>query len=182
MLNKAKNLARKILPAPNDLTVDDVREAREYIAEYWTHLERYHPSDEKSLIGLPEPYIVPSYAEGHEFDYNELFYWDSFFMMQGLLDAQHKKLLMGILEDFIFLFNRFHVIPNASRTYQTSRSQPPFLTSFIFDLYDTYKLDIKWLERVIETAKDEYFTVWMGTRTPHARRVYRELSRYYDFT
>lgn len=60
----------------------DVAEARTYIKNYWDHLKRNHPNDEENLIGLPKPFLVPSYAEGHEFDYNELFYWDSYFMVQ----------------------------------------------------------------------------------------------------
>lgn len=164
-----------------DLTPEDVSQARAYIRGYWPKLERYHPKDDESLVGLPKPYLVPSYAEGHEFDYDELYYWDSYFMVQGMLDEQHKELVMGILEDLIFIFKRFKIIPNASRLYLTSRTQPPLLTSFIFDVYQAYGLDKAWLKDRIEVAKQEYETVWMGTRKPNARQVYRGLSRYYDF-
>jgi alpha,alpha-trehalase len=164
-----------------DLTPDDVRVARDYIAAYWPKLERYHPKDDGSLVGLPKPYLVPSFAEGHEFDYNELYYWDSYFMVQGLLDEPHRTLNLGILEDLVYLYKRFNIIPNGSQLYYVSRTQPPFLTSFIFDMYNTYKLDKKWLKDMIHVAKQEYETVWMGTRKPNARMVYQGLSRYYDF-
>jgi alpha,alpha-trehalase len=163
------------------LTHDDVKVARDYIKAYWPKLERYNPKDQDSLIGMPKPYLVPSYAEGHEFDYNELYYWDSYFMIQGLLTEDHKALVMGILDDFVHVFKRFKIIPNGSQMYYLSRSQPPFLSSFIFDLYDAYGLDKAWLKEKIAVAKDEYNTVWMGTRKPNARQVYRGLSRYYDF-
>lgn len=163
------------------LTADDVAAAREYVREYWTKLERYHPKDDESLIGLPHPFLVPSYAEGHEFDYDEMFYWDSYFMVQGLFDDDHRELVMGILDDLIYLFKRFKVIPNASRLYMTARSQPPLLTSFIFDVYQAYNPGKKWLKDRIEVAKAEYETVWMGTRKPNARLVHEGLSRYYDF-
>jgi alpha,alpha-trehalase len=88
---------------------------------------------------------------------------------------------MGILEDLFSEFKRYKIIPNSSQTYMTSRTQPPFLTSFIFDLYKAYKLDNKWLKEAIDIAKQEYETVWMGTRKPNARQVYQGLSRYYDF-
>ena len=123
MLDKAKTLASKgkvkLLSFRQDkeLTAEDVRVARDYIAAYWPKLERYHPKDDESLIGLPKPFLVPSYAEGHEFDYNELYYWDSYFMVQGMLDEQHKDLVMGVLEDLVYIFNRFKIIPNASRLY-----------------------------------------------------------------
>src|SRR6266567_1134898 len=164
-----------------DLTAEDVQAARDYIAAYWKKLERFHPKDDGVLIGVPKPYLVPSYAEGHEFDYHELFYWDSYFMAQGLLDEEHKELVLGILEDLVSVFKRFKIIPNASRLYYTSRSHPPFLSSFIFDVYDAYHMDEKWLHTMMEVAKDEYETVWMGTRKPNARQVYQGLSRYYDF-
>jgi alpha,alpha-trehalase len=181
MLEKATQFAKSLIRRSEQLTEEDVRTARAYIKEYWTHLERYHPKDDESLIGLPKPYLVPSYAEGHEFDYNELYYWDSYFMVQGLLDEEHKELVLGILEDLVALFNRFGIIPNGSRLYYTSRSHPPFLTSFIFDVYYAYDLNQDWLKRYIEVAKKEYETVWMGERKPNARQVYQGLSRYYDF-
>ena len=164
-----------------NLTPEDVQAARDYIAAYWKKLERFHPKDDGVLIGVPKPYIVPSYAEGHEFDYEELYYWDSYFMVQGLMDEAHKDLVMGILEDLVYIFKRFKIIPNGSRLYYVSRTQPPFLTSFIMDVYNAYRLDKKWLKSMIDVAKDEYETVWMGTRKPNARQVYMGLSRYYDF-
>lgn len=163
-----------------DLTADDVQAARAYIAAYWKKLERFHPKDDGSVLGIPKPYLVPSYEEGREFDFNELYYWDSYFMVQGHLDADHRELNLGILEDLLSLFKRFGAIPNASRTYLTGRSQPPVLTTFIFDLYTTYNLDRSWLAEAIKVAKQEYETVWMGTAKPNARQVYRGLSRYYD--
>lgn len=193
MFDKAKNLSnltnlaaktRVSLFSYNKdkpLTPDDTRAARDYVAAYWKKLERFHPKDDGVLIGVPKPYLVPSYAEGHEFDYEELFYWDSYFMVQGMLDEEHKELVMGILEDLISVFKRFKIIPNASRLYYTSRSHPPFLSSFIMDVYRAYNPGEKWLREHIEVAKEEYDTVWMGTRKPNARQVYEGLSRYYDF-
>jgi alpha,alpha-trehalase len=163
-----------------DLTPEDVQEARAYIAAYWKKVERLHPKDDESLLGLPKPYLVPSYRAKTGFDYNELYYWDSYFMVQSLLDEEHKELVLGILEDLMFLFKRYKVIPNASRTYLTGRSQPPFLTTFIFDVYSAYDMDEQWLKDAISLAEEEYKTVWMGVKKPNERLVYKGLSRYYD--
>jgi alpha,alpha-trehalase len=187
MFGKAKNIATRtrfrIFSYRQDkpLVAEDVQVARDYVKAYWKKLERFHPKDDENLIGLPKPYLVPSYAESHEFDYDELFYWDSYFMIQGMLDEEHKELVMGILEDFVSMFKRFKIIPNASRLYYVSRTQPPFLTSFIFDVYNAYNPGEKWLKEMIEIAKQEYETVWMGTRKPNARQAYQGLNRYYDF-
>ena len=190
MFGKAKNITTlatktriRLFPYRQDkeLTPEDVQAARDYIAAYWKKLERFHPKDDGVLIGVPKPYLVPSYAEGNEFDYHELFYWDSYFMAQGLLDEEHRELVMGILEDLVSIFKRFKIIPNASRLYYTSRSHPPFLSSFIMDVYQAYRLDKKWLNQMMDVAKEEYETVWMGTRKPNVRQIYMGLSRYYDF-
>src|SRR5436305_12414904 len=129
-LDKAKKILKKSLPPlplsfrpDKELTPEDVKAGRQYIAHYWTKVERFHPKDDESLLGLPKPYLVPSYKEKTGFDYNELYYWDSYFMVQGLLNQDNRELVQGILEDLLFLFKRFKVIPNASRTYLTGRSQ-----------------------------------------------------------
>ncbi len=183
-LSKAKEFVTKTLQLPlrtgKDLTPEDVKEAREYIAKYWKNVERFHPKDDESLLGLPKPYLVPSYQAKTGFDYNELYYWDSYFMVQGMLDDTHEKLVKGILEDLMALFERFKVIPNASRTYLTGRSQPPFLTTFIFDVYQTYKPGDEWLKEAMAIAQKEYEVVWMGVKKPNERQVYKGLSRYYD--
>jgi alpha,alpha-trehalase len=183
VIAKAKKLKNILLPnnKAGNVSADHVKPAREYIDHYWKKLERYNPKDDGSLIGLPKPYLVPASEEGHDFDFNELYYWDSYFMVQGMLNDPHRKeFVLGILENLLSLYKRFRIIPNASRTYLMGRSQPPFLTSFILDVYNAYGLDKKWLANSMEIAKDEYRTVWLGTAKPNMRQVYRGLSRYYD--
>lgn len=181
MINAPKNLLKAIFGSSSiNLLPSDVQPARQYIDEYWSKLERYHPKDDETLVGLPKRYLVPAYEEGHAFDFNEMYYWDSYFMAQGLLDDTHKELVLGMLENLIYMQQRFKVIPNASRIYFMSRSQPPFLTSFIFDIYETYKLDKAWLVKAMAVAEAEYKTVWLGIKKPNERQVYAGLSRYYD--
>lgn len=183
MLSKAKDTAKNFLAIGRktpELHEKDVVHAREYIDGYWQKLQRFHPKDDGALLGLPKPYLVPAYEEGHEFDFNEMYYWDSYFMVQGMMNEQHKELVEGILENLMSLQKRFKIIPNASRTYLMGRSQPPLLTSFIFDVFEAYGKDKKWLKANIARAQEEYEVVWMGTMKPYARQVYRGLSRYYD--
>lgn len=184
MLGKAKTIANKTglfsFKRDHSLNGDDVRPARDYIEQYWQKLERKHPKDDESLLGLPHTYLVPASEEGHEFDFDEMYYWDSYFMVQGMLDHEHKELVLGILDNLVNLYKRFGVIPNASRTYLMGRSQPPVLTSFIFDVYNAYDLGHEWLKEHILVAQSEYEHVWLGTAKPHWRQVYQGLSRYYD--
>ncbi len=185
MIDKAKKVTNKVrgfsfLRRNHDLTSEDVVESRDYIAQYWHKLERFHPKDDESLLGLPKPYLVPAFEEGHDFDFNEMYYWDSYFMAQGIMDDAHKSLVEGMLENLVSMYERYSIIPNASRTYLTGRSQPPFLTSYIWEVYQTYEPNIKWLKRMMAIAEMEYETVWMGIAKPNARRVFQGLSRYYD--
>ena len=181
MLGKIIRKTQDLLtPRHTDLSADQVLKARAYIANYWSKLKRYHPKDDDTLVGLPNPYLVPAFEEGHDFDFNEMYYWDSYFMVQGMLDADHKDLVMGMLDNLLYMQKRFGVIPNASRTYLMGRSQPPFLTSFIFDVYDAYDPGKAWLKKSIEQAKDEYARVWLSKSKPAAHLVYEGLSRYYD--
>lgn len=177
MLQKIK----RFWPGHTDLSSEDVLAARKYIEKYWSNLERYHPKDDESLLGLPNPYIVPAYEKDHDFDFNEMYYWDTYFMVQGMYnDPTKKDLVVGMLENLLFMFERFKTVPNASRTYLTGRSQPPILTSFIWEVFKAYDLSDKWLKKVMKVAEAEYYTVWMGEAKPNARLVYRGLSRYYD--
>jgi len=181
MITKTKTLVLKLLGRPrNELSAHDVKKARQYIADYWKKLERYHPKDDETLIGLPNPYLVPAFEEGHPFDFNEMYYWDSFFMVQGMFDDAHREFVMGVLDNLLIMQRRFGVIPNASRTYLMGRSQPPFLTTFILELYERYKPGKQWLKEKMSTAEAEYRTVWMGEAKPNWRQIFMGLSRYYD--
>lgn len=158
----------------------ELNKARRYIAKYWKELTRYTPKNVDTLVGLPNRYIVPAPQPNNDFDFDEMYYWDNYFIAQGLHVDDRQELLEGILENMCALLTRFGMVPNASRDYLTSRSQPPLLTSFIFDLYDTYQYDNAWLKRYIEVARQEYSTVWMGTKKPHWRLAHKGLSRFFD--
>lgn len=182
LFDQTKNIVKKIIGVNSTPQVNehDVRVARRYIDVYWDKLKRYHPKDDETLIGLPNQYLVPAYEEGHPFDFNEMYYWDSYFMVQGMLTQKDQDLVLGILDNLVHVQKRYKIIPNASRTYLMGRSQPPLLTSFIFDAYDTYSLNHRWLEKHIASASQEYSRVWMGESKPNWRNVYMGLSRYYD--
>ncbi len=180
ILNNNRLFKNLFGPKTEYLTSNDVKLARQYIASYWQKLERFHPKDDETLLGLPKPYLVPAYEAKHSFDFNEMYYWDSYFMVQGLLNQKHKDLVTGILHNLIYMQKKFGIIPNASRTYLMGRSQPPFLTSFILDVYKAYNKSSKWLHENMQVAEAEYNTVWMGVKKPNERQMYAGLSRYYD--
>lgn len=175
-----QTLLGKIIGTKSGLSPQARDKALAFIHSYWDALERHHPEDQGTLIGLPYPYIVPSSNKDEDFRFEEQYYWDSYFMALGLTDKLHQPLVEGMLENLIYLFNRFHLIPNASRMYFTGRSQPPLLTSFIFHVYDTYGKDTAWLNSHMAVAEEEYKKVWMNTQHPQWHNVHKGLSRYYD--
>ena len=83
--------------------------------------------EELSAQGLffPNPYIVP----GGRF--NEMYGWDSYFILLGLEAEHREKLAKGIVDNFLFEIEHYGGVLNANRTYYLTRSQPPFLTSMI---------------------------------------------------
>lgn len=155
----------------------DLNSVLKYIEDYWPKLVREHKSDVHSLIGLPNPYIVP--ADGEVFQ--EQYYWDSYPVVRALIDhPKYSKLAIGMVDNLLYLVKRFGIIPNASRYYFLSRSQPPVLSSMVFVVYEKTK-DNKWFENAIKLVEEEYSDVWMGkVHLRNFRHVYRGLSRYYD--
>ena len=155
----------------------DLKSVLDYIEDYWPKLVRVHKEDLRSLIGLPNPYIVP--ADGDVFQ--EQYYWDSFPIVRALINhPKYSKLAIGMVNNLLYLVKRFGIVPNGSRYYFLSRSQPPILSSLVFLVYQK-TCDKKWFEEAIKLVEEEYNDVWMGEiPLRNYRNVYRGLSRYYD--
>ena len=83
-----------------------------------TRTPRAHPL-RGSLLPLPHPYVVP----GGRF--TELYYWDSYFTMLGLADSGRVDLVDSMTDNFAHLIETYGHVPNGTRTYYLSRSQPP---------------------------------------------------------
>jgi alpha,alpha-trehalase len=133
------------------------------------------------LLYLPNPYVVP----GGRF--NEMYGWDSYFILLGL-EADHKEALAkGIVDNFLFEIENYGAVLNANRTYYLTRSQPPFLTSMIRAVFEdpaSFPATPEgrtqahaWLQRAYDLADRDYST-W--TRPEHAAGK-TKLARYFDY-
>src|SRR5215471_6327235 len=130
--------------------------------------------DPPGLLYLPNKYVVP----GGRF--NEMYGWDSYFIVRGLLQAGRVELARGMVDNFFFEIEHYGAMLNANRTYYLTRSQPPFLSSMFVDVYNAVprnKPDVPWLERAYKDLSKDYE---MWTRDPHLAGE-TGLSRYYDF-
>ncbi|MDT7855315.1 alpha,alpha-trehalase TreF [Rubrivirga sp. S365] len=98
-----------------------------HVRALWPVLTR--PADDpelvSSLIPLPNPYVVP----GGRF--REVYYWDSYFTMLGLVESGRLDLVRSVLDNFAFQIETVGHVPNGNRTYYLSRSQPPFFAAMV---------------------------------------------------
>ena len=81
--------------------------------------------------------------------------WDSYFIILGLVEDNRTELARGMVENFFFEIENYGAILNANRTYFFTRSQPPFLTSMIREVYEhpTGKpLSKEWLAKAYHYA------------------------------
>src|ERR1700729_2088937 len=128
----------------------------------------------QGLLYLENKYVVP----GGRF--NEMYGWDSYFIIRGLLRGGRIELARGMVDNFFFEIEHYGAMLNANRTYYLTRSQPPFLSSAFVDVYQATphdKPDTAWLERAYADLQKDY-EMWM--HDPH-RAGDTGLSRYYDF-
>ncbi len=176
----AGKIVRKITGQRGQIDQPHIAGALSYIEDHWAVLTHAEKSDIGTVIGLPHPYVVPAADPKTKFTFKEQYYWDSYFTAVGLVGGSHQKLAEGMLDNLIYLYKRFHFIPNASRMYYMSRSQPPVLTSFIRLIYETGNKDHQWLAERMAVAEQEYTTVWTSETHPFWHKVDHGLSRYYD--
>ncbi len=114
-------------PVGEGFQADTSRAMEEHIRALWPVLTRAADTTgaHSSLIPLPNPYVVP----GGRF--REVYYWDSYFTMLGLVESGRTDLISSMLDNFAHLTRTIGHVPNGTRTYYLSRSQPPFLAAMV---------------------------------------------------
>lgn len=117
----------------------------------------YENPDYYSIISVPNPVIVP----GGRFI--EFYYWDSYWIIRGLLYSQMTHTAKGMIENFLSIVNRFGLIPNGGRVYYARRSQPPLLTAMIKS-YVEFTNDNDFAIAALNTLEKEY-NYWVTNHT-----------------
>ena len=106
--------------------------------------------------GKGVPFVVP----GGRF--NEMYGWDSYFEGVGLLVDDRVDLAKAMVDNFVYQINHYGKILNANRSYYLTRTQPPFMSSFVREVYEAMEEEDKeWLRTSLEAAIKEYEQVWM---------------------
>ena len=146
----------------------------QHISALWPVLTRSADSADarSSLIPLPNPYIVP----GGRF--REVYYWDSYFTMLGLVQSGRTDLVKNMLDNFAHLIVTIGHIPNGNRTYYLTRSQPPYFAAMV-GLYARATDTARALAYLDAMEKEHAF--WMdGADTLAPGHAYRRVVRLSD--
>jgi len=130
----------------------------------------------QGLLYLPHPYVVPGGF------FNEMYGWDSYFIVLGLLADHRSALARDMVENALYEVEYYGGVLNANRTYYLSRSQPPLLSAMIEALLEdpanfaSQPGKLAWLARAYPLAVRNH-EIW--TRTEHAAGA-TGLARYQD--
>ncbi|GAB0092045.1 Trehalase [Sergentomyia squamirostris] len=129
--------------------------------------------DKFSIIHVPNPVIVP----GGRF--REFYYWDSYWIIKGLLYSEMYSTAKGMLQNFLDIISRFGFIPNGGRVYYSKRSQPPLLAAMI-KAYVEFTNDEEFAAQAAPLLEHE-FNFWFNNHTVqcqgHTLCVYGDKSR-----
>jgi alpha,alpha-trehalase len=100
---------------------------RKHIDTLWQVLYRRHDTVSKysSLLPLPNDFVIP----GGRF--RETYYWDSYFTMLGLQESHKTQIIENMINNFAYMIDKYGFIPNGTRTYYLTRSQPPFFSMML---------------------------------------------------
>jgi len=146
------------LPAALPVThVSNETNMQEHLKAHWINLLRnpQKTSEYSTLVQLPHPYIVP----GGRF--REMFYWDSYFTIVGLLQSDQDQLAKDMIDNFAYLIDQYGFIPNGNRTYFLTRSQPPFFAAMLKLYAQKHGMDsvIEYLPQL-----EKEYTFWMDNQ------------------
>ncbi|KYK24704.1 hypothetical protein AYK26_06550 [Euryarchaeota archaeon SM23-78] len=153
----------------------DYKQCLTYINNYWKKITFFLPRDKKIHIGLPHKFVAPNNVIFR----NDQFYWDSYFIILGLVASEKISLAKGMVDNFVYLYKRFDIILSRNRFFNTGISQLPFLTSMTMEVFNVIR-DKKWLIKVASVAEAELKNYWMDKDKAEQHLVYQGLSRYCD--
>lgn len=119
-----------------DLKNEKVKKVAKGILEVWPEISKKGKNgNSSSLIPLPHPFFVP----GGRF--REFYYWDSYWILEGLLICKMEEAAKNLVKNFINLILKFGFIPNGSRYYYSRRTQPPVFSFMLKRLLNYEKKD-----------------------------------------
>ncbi|VDM49775.1 unnamed protein product [Toxocara canis] len=147
------------------LTIDDpvLREFALKINSIWKKLcrtvkkEVAEQPERFSFLYVPNEFVIP----GGRF--REFYYWDTYWVVKGLLASGMHETTKRMIANFKHLIERNGFIPNGGRIYYMRRSQPPMFIPMVYE-YHTVTKDDQFLYSAIEAMEKE-MDFWKTKRT-----------------
>lgn len=143
----------------NNINDEQLRTFAKNVNDIWPILGRkikdevFQNPERYSLIPVKEGFIIP----GGRF--KEIYYWDTYWIVEGLLITGMESTAKGIIGNFIELVKTVGHIPNGARWYYQERSQPPLLIAMM-SMYLQYTYDYTFLKENID-ALDKELQYWL---------------------
>lgn len=139
--------------------MDDVVN-REFVGEVlkkWKNLTRSYEEGSfcdhctSSFIPVKRPFVI---AGGR---FREPYYWDSYWIIHGLLrtGGSFTEIARDQIENFLDNVAEFGFVPNGSRKYYLNRSQPPLLAQMV-RIYIEFTGDTSILEHGLALLVQEH--------------------------
>lgn len=146
---------------------------REYIRATWGSFARAPAASQSNSSALPvaHRHVVP----GGRF--REIYYWDSFFTLLGLVRDGELELADGMVDAMTDLIEDYGYVPNGTRTYYLGRSQPPLFFMMVALLGDRTG---KVAQRRLAAMKREHAWWMSGERTIAPRSQLNHLAMLSD--
>ncbi|KAG1692779.1 hypothetical protein DVH05_024394 [Phytophthora capsici] len=102
--------------------------------------------------------------------FRESYYWDSYWIVQGLLVSGLRQTARGVVNHLLEYVNEFGFVPNGGRVYYLTRSQPPMLSDMVrLVAKSDDDWDLQYLEAAVPLLEREY-EFWMH-RGAHSHAV-----------
>lgn len=85
----------------------------------------------------------------------EFYYWDSYWIMRGLLYSEMYETTKGMLRNFLSIIDRYGFIPNGGRIYYLTRSHPPLLPMMV-NSYVEMTGDTEFIKEALPNLEREF--------------------------
>lgn len=97
--------------------------------------------------------------------FREPYYWDSYWIVEGLLrtGGSFVNISLNTIENFLDLVDLYGFVPNGARVYYLNRSQPPLLSQMI-RVYIEHTNDTSILKRAVPLLIKEH-AFWTTNRS-----------------
>lgn len=130
---------------------------KEYISQNWKKTIRIK-GKQSGALDLPYNYSSPC-AEGL---FDDLYYWDTYFINLALLESGLDKIALNNILDFAFLIEKYGFIPNSANEGMLNRTQVPLFIWMCDDYLN--KNPSETLKKELFPIMEKEYEWWMKNR------------------